>query len=97
MFVSTTPVEGGSVMRVRTWVDARVRKSWIVQMIAWVLVGISSSQLASDIDIMENKIRLKKPMLVPFDGPYNRTSSWMRQFYSANSADVGAGAYQNDW
>jgi hypothetical protein len=66
-------------------------------MIAWVLVGISSSQLASDIDILENKIRLKKPTLVPFDGPYNRTASWLKQFYSESSTTVGQGAYKNDW
>lgn len=55
--------------------------------------------LASDISILENKIRLKKPLLVPFDGPYNRTNAWLKQFYSTKSLAVGEtqGAYQNDW
>mmetsp|Transcript_26227 Transcript_26227/g.38867 ORF Transcript_26227/g.38867 Transcript_26227/m.38867 type:complete len:440 (+) Transcript_26227:92-1411(+) len=97
VFVNTTPVEGGCVMRVRTWVDKRVRQSLFKQFIAWLLVGVSSSQLASDIDILENKIRNRRPILVPFDGPYNRTSSWLRQFYSKSSADVGQNAYNNDW
>lgn len=54
---------------------------------------------ASDISIMENKIRLKKPLLVPYDGPFNRTSAWLKQFYSEKSISVGDthGAYQNDW
>jgi hypothetical protein len=48
---------------------------------------------------MENKIRLKKPLVVPFDGPYNRTNAWLKQFYSTKSLSVGEtqGAYQNDW
>lgn len=95
--MNTTPVEGGSVMRVRTWVDSRVKNSLFIRLVAWVLVGISSSQLGSDIDILENKIRLKKPTIVPFDGPYNRTSAWMRQFYSENSPTVGQQPYKNDW
>ena len=32
--------------------------------------------------ILEEKIRLRKPLLQPFDGPYNRTNNWLRQFYS---------------
>ena len=43
---------------------------------AWLVVGVSASQLASDIAIMENRIRLKKPYLLKNDGPYNRTSAW---------------------
>ena len=31
--------------------------------------------------ILDEKIRLRKPLLQPFDGPYNRTNSWLKQFY----------------
>lgn len=96
-FVTTTPVEGGSIMRVRTWIDYRTRVSLFKRIIAWVLVGISSSQLASDIDILVNKIRNKKPILVPFDGPYNRTNVWLKQFYSVSSSSVGKEGYKNEW
>lgn len=106
VFVSTTPVEGGgSIMRVRTFVN---RDVWFVKAIAWLVAGIymcvsytytithtctyvimltcmltyvcvcyvfmlmyvylfyvgtSASQLAADISIMTNKIRLAKPFL----------------------------------
>jgi hypothetical protein len=38
---------------------------------------------------MENRIRLKKPMLVKSDGPYARTNAWMKKFYSKSSPLVG--------
>lgn len=101
-FVTTTPVDGGSVMRVRTWADSRVMyesffgwKKWL----AWLIVGVSASQLQADIDIMCSKIRLRKPLLQPFDGPYNRVNQWLKQFYSNgdpashNSSDP----YGHDW
>ncbi len=84
-------------MRVRTWVDGRVRYSFWKPYVAWLLTGISASQLMSDIDIMCNKIRLKKPILQKGDGPYNRTNGWLHQFYSEHSADVGSCGYKNDW
>jgi hypothetical protein len=104
VFVTTTPTEGGSIMRARTWVDHRVRSSYFKRCIAWLLTGISASQLASDIIIMENKIRQRKPILQPFDGPYNRTNAWLKMFYSADSADKVASesrscehGYIDDW
>jgi hypothetical protein len=57
-FVTTTPVEGGSIMRVRTYIDNRVRRSFWKRIIAFLLTGISASQLISDIDILCNKIRV---------------------------------------
>ena len=96
-FVSMTPCEGGCVMRVRTWIDERTKKSWFVSFIAWLLVGISTSNLANDLLIVEKKLRLKKPLLQPFDGPYNRVNAWMKQFYSESSEKVGTGAYCPDW
>jgi hypothetical protein len=97
-FVTTTPTEGGSIMRVRTWVDGRVASSFWMPWLAWVLTGISASQLQADIMILCNKIRQKKPILQPFDGPYNRTNAWLKQFYSASSTAVNeCRGYKNDW
>jgi phenylpropionate dioxygenase-like ring-hydroxylating dioxygenase large terminal subunit len=95
-FVSMTPVEGGCVMRVRTWVDKQTYESYFKSWIAWLLIGISVSNLANDLLIVENKIRLKKPLLQPFDGPYNRVNAWMSQFYSSGTESVGK-IYANDW
>eukprot|EP01034_Spumella_vulgaris_P026940 gene26940-33592_t len=85
-FVTTTPTEGGSIMRVRTWMDSRVATSYWMKYLAWVITGISASQLQNDIVIMENKIRQKKPILQPFDGPYNRTSELAQQIMVAEEA-----------
>ena len=99
VFVGTTPVEGGSIMRVSTWVDEQTWRSPVKSFIAWLVSGVSASQLQSDIDILSNKIRLKKPILQPFDGPYNRVNAWLKQFYTAASANVGKAtcSYKNDW
>eukprot|EP01038_Epipyxis_sp_PR26KG_P014942 gene14942-20100_t len=97
VFVTTTPVDGGSIMRVRTWVDKRVDNSFVLRILTWFLAGISASQLWVDIVIMNNKIRLKKPVLQPFDGPYNRTNAWLKQFYSASSSILAQQGYRNDW
>eukprot|EP01036_Dinobryon_divergens_P023117 gene23117-31434_t len=100
-FVTTTPVDGGSIMRVRTWADARVMSSPWKRFICWILAGISASQLVCDIKILEEKIRLRKPLLQPFDGPYNRTNSWLRQFYSGEkhywASNNGGSKYGVDW
>jgi hypothetical protein len=74
---------------VRTWCS---NPSWAARAIAWLIVGVSASQLAQDIDIMENRIRLKKPCLVKGDGPSPRVNAWLKQFYSQGSAAVGHGA-----
>ncbi len=103
VLVTTTPTEGnGSIMRARTFIDARTASSLWRRAIAWLLAGISASQLAADIDIMCNKIRLKRPILQPFDGPYQRMNTWLKQFYSEGSDKLAASchevvAYANDW
>lgn len=93
VLVSTTPAEQGSVMRVRTFCNSG---NPLVRALAWLLAGLSGSQLASDIAIMENKIRLAKPQIKPFDGPYMRTNAWLKQFYSEGSAKT-ADRYCLDW
>lgn len=99
VFVTTTPCEGGSIMRARTWVDSRVHTSFLKKCIAWILTGVSASQLASDVEILVNKIRMRKPILQPFDGPYNRTNAWLKIFYSddASSSEGPDCGYVNDW
>jgi hypothetical protein len=88
-------------MRVRTWLDGKSSQSWVIKAIAWFLTGISASQLRADVDILCNRIRLRKPMTQPYDGPFARTNNWLKQFYSAGSENVGqhaaCKAYKNDW
>jgi hypothetical protein len=84
-------------MRVRTFIDQRVARNPLLRFVAYVLSGISGSQLASDLDILCNKIRLKKPMVQRYDGPHMRVNAWLKQFYSENSGKVGQGAYSLDW
>mgnify|MGYP003386453679 CR=1 FL=1 len=97
VFVTTTPCDGGAIMKVRTWIDSRTQNSPLITAIAWLLAGLSASQLASDIDIIINKIRPKKPMIVPDDGPFNRTTAWLKMFYSDSSGQVGLEGFKNDW
>eukprot|EP00428_Durinskia_dybowskii_P063892 CAMPEP_0170379668 /NCGR_PEP_ID=MMETSP0117_2-20130122/13461_1 /TAXON_ID=400756 /ORGANISM="Durinskia baltica, Strain CSIRO CS-38" /LENGTH=435 /DNA_ID=CAMNT_0010635113 /DNA_START=57 /DNA_END=1364 /DNA_ORIENTATION=- len=100
IFLSMTPVDNGTSLRVRTWMDKRVQNSLLLRGIAFMLTGISASQLNADVDILENKIRLRKPLVQPYDGPYSRTNAWLKQFYSESSATHGhisCDAYKNDW
>lgn len=84
-------------MRARSWIDKTTQNSLLVKMVAWLLTGLSASQLRSDIDILVGKIRLKKPWIQPGDGPLSRTNAWLNQFYSDGSKSVGQGCYKNDW
>lgn len=84
-------------MKVRTWIDGRVRSSFWKPYIAWFLSGVSASQLMSDIDIMCNKIRLTKPILVKGDGPFHKVDKWLKNFYSESSAKITTGHYHPDW
>jgi nitrite reductase/ring-hydroxylating ferredoxin subunit len=97
VFVNTTPCDGGSIMKVRTWIDKRTQDSLFKRGIAWLLAGLSASQLAADITILTNKVRPKRPMIVPDDGPFNRTTAWLKMFYSESSGQVGEGGFKNDW
>jgi hypothetical protein len=96
-FVSYTPVEGGVLMRVRTFIDKRTSKSIFRRFVAWLLVGISTSNLASDLVILERKCRYRKPILQPFDGPSNRVNAWMKQFISPGTESVGEKLSCSDW
>ena len=83
-------------MRVKTYITHKTNASFFAKCLAWLLTGISASQLASDIKILENKIKLRKPILQPFDGPYNRVNTWLKQFYSETSY-ANSDKYKNDW
>lgn len=53
VFVATTPTEGHtSIMRVRTFIDSANPLVWGL---GWLVAGVSASQLAADINIMEHK------------------------------------------
>lgn len=39
MFLSVTPVDGGSVVRVRTFVDTKVAQSWILKVCMYCMYG----------------------------------------------------------
>lgn len=97
VFVTILPVEGGSIMRVRTWIDGRTRRNPLIYGISWMLQGISASQLWCDIVILSNKIRLSKPLIQKEDGPFFRINTWLKNFYSENSSTVTCGKFKNDW
>lgn len=95
VLVATTPVEGhNSIMRVRTFVNS---SSIFIRAVAWIVAGVSASQLQADIDIMSNKVRLSKPMRQYYDGPQRAVEGWLKQFYSASSERVGCGSFVPDW
>jgi len=100
--VCTTPLEGhSSVMRVNTWVEDG-GGSWfarfLVRGVAWVVAGVTASQLAADVSILSNRARLKKPLRQFHDGPgQGKAAQWLKQFYSENSADVGKDPFCVDW
>ena len=81
VMVCTTPVEGhASVMRWRTHVDSHSPLIWAV---GWLVAGVAVSQLAADINIMQHRTRLKKPLRQFNDGPpTGKISAWLKQFYS---------------
>lgn len=98
VFLSFLPTEGGSIVRLRTWIDQEVRNSLYKRGIAWILAGISASQLMTDLVVMSNKIRHRKPVIQPLDGPYNRVNTWLKQFFSEGSSKLGPHVpYKNDW
>jgi hypothetical protein len=95
IIVATTPVEGhNSIMRTKTFVNS---SSWFVKFVAWFVAGISASQLWSDIVIMCNKVRLRRPMRQHNEvGPGRLVDNWLKQFYSKSTALVGKGDF-TEW
>jgi hypothetical protein len=93
-FVTTTPVEGGSVVRVRTWFN---RRNPLMRLLAWLTVGISATQLAADIEIIENKHRPRKPNVTKHCGPVMAVNRWLKQFYSEGSSKINTCGSFPDW
>jgi len=82
-------------MRIRVWLSNR---SLSLRLISWFVIGTSLSQMLADIDIMENKIRRKKPPVTKDCGPWATVNSWLKQFYSRSSHLVGTHSLDlNDW
>ena len=63
------------------WFASRSMPRWLV----FYVVGNWISQWRNDIAIWENKIHLRKPLLVPGDGPIHRLRRWFQQFYPAST------------
>ncbi len=53
-----------------------------------VQVGNWVSQWANDLLIWENKVHLKKPLLVRGDGPVTRLRRWYYQFYACGEPKI---------
>ena len=53
--------------------------------LVWYVVGSWVGNWLNDIDIWENKIHQRKPVLVRGDGPIMQLRRWYRQFYSPSS------------
>jgi cholesterol 7-dehydrogenase len=59
------------------WYATATMPRWLV----YYVVGNWVSQWRNDLDIWENKVHLRKPLLVKGDGPIHRLRKWFRQFY----------------
>ncbi len=59
------------------WFADRSMPRWLV----FYVVGNWISQWRNDIAIWENKIHLRKPLLVAGDGPIHKLRRWFQQFY----------------
>lgn len=92
MFQTHTPV---SVMRLRTefrWYASSAIPSLLLNYI----VGSWISQWQNDLDIWENKVFLRKPVLARGDGPMMRMRAWYQQFYATGNARVALRADAED-
>ncbi|KAG2393287.1 hypothetical protein C9374_006818 [Naegleria lovaniensis] len=54
----------------------------IPRMLVWYIVGNWIAQWQNDILVWENKMYMKKPLLVKNDGPVMKLRRWYKQFYS---------------
>lgn len=63
-------------VRFRWWSDSKIPRA-----LAWYVVGHWISQWRADVDVWENKIMRRKPVLVRIDGPVHKMRRWVKQFY----------------
>lgn len=94
LFVTTTPVLGGSVLRVRAWFN---RRNPLWRMVAWGAAGMSASQLMADLEIIQHRYRPHKPNITKHCGPYSTTNRWLKQFYSKSSGSFTTGGVFPEW
>lgn len=59
------------------WFATSTMPRWLV----YYVVGNWVSQWRNDLHIWENKVHLRKPLLVKGDGPIHRLRMWFQQFY----------------
>jgi cholesterol 7-desaturase len=99
LFLSFLPVEGGCLIRTRTHVDEAIQKSWWKMWIAWIVAGIAASQFQNDLRILHTRIRPRRPLVQPTDGPVGRIQAWLKIFYSESSQEASTPicGYHNDW
>lgn len=69
------------------WFATASMPRWLV----YYVVGNWVSQWRNDIDIWENKVHLRKPLLVKGDGPIHRLRRWWKQFYPEGTVPEGMG------
>jgi cholesterol 7-dehydrogenase len=69
------------------WFATASMPRWLV----YYVVGNWVSQWRNDIDIWENKVHLRRPVLLKGDGPIHRLRKWFGQFYPADAADAAPG------
>jgi len=65
-----------------TWFADKTMPRWLVHYV----VGNWVSQWRNDIEIWENKIHLRKPVLLRGDGPIHRLRRWYQHFYPSGDA-----------
>lgn len=61
----------------------------VPRVIAYVLSLIGKVALEQDLEVWENKLYWKDPVLVDGDGPFQEFFDWYGQFYSASSGEIG--------
>lgn len=75
--------------------EQQVRFTWFApksmpRLLVSYIVGSWVSQWSEDIDVWENKIHLRRPVVLPADGPIHRVRRWFSQFYPDAEDKPGA-------
>jgi cholesterol 7-dehydrogenase len=72
-------------VRFRWFADSKIPRPLV-----WYVVGHWISQWRADLEIWENKVRRRRPVLVSLDGPVHKMRRWVRQFYESGPEPVPA-------
>lgn len=65
-------------VRFRWYADKKVPRALV-----WYVVGHWVSQWRGDVEIWENKVFRKRPVLISLDGPVHKMRRWYKQFYES--------------